>query len=298
MVKTLADIKRAVQRKLKKKTINNLKNYIKKKNLSLWGESKDRLFVDKTFWIALYRLLYNEGYQKVLADVNFYRVSTDSFVHNVRELTHHFSDWSKKQVVKGSCSDWNKQVRNVSFKKAVKDANLWVDSSDFTRIGKKSVSKKSRYWSYKNNAPALRFTLIKDGRGWIRYLSEGYSPKIGDEELMLNKKEFIESKFKGAVFVGDCAYYHLKGKFSHVSIHAPVPKVFNVNEKEEEIEGKLTKSQKQYNDAIREIRGSVETPFGWMKETFESLKGPFRENPTFQENVVKFAAGVWNFQKN
>jgi hypothetical protein len=300
MVKSLRNIKEQVNSKVKKKTTKNLKRFVKKRNLKIWGENKDRLFFDKTFWISLYKLVFNPGYQKLLSEVNFYSVTTDSINHNVKEMTRHFTQWAETMIHRGDVNEWKKKVRNRSFNKRVADVNLWVDSSDFSRKGKKSTSKKSRMWSYKNNCPALRFSLLKDGAGEIRYISEGYSPKTPDHEFMKHKKEYLAKKWKGAVIAGDCAYYYIKDKVPNVKFHAPIPKTYKNEESERaEVKGRLTKEQQKYNDSVRELRGSVEGPFGWIKETFQILndKSPFQQDCTFQENVVHFGVGVWNFQK-
>jgi hypothetical protein len=69
--------------------------------------------------------------------------------------------------------------------------------------GKRSVSKKSPKWSYKEKGPGLRFMFLMDGKRRIRKLWGGYSPKMYDGDFIKMNKEFFEEHCSGVGIVGD-----------------------------------------------------------------------------------------------
>jgi hypothetical protein len=72
------------------------------------------------------------------------------------------------------------RVNHNQFPNALKDVNLWMDSSDFRLIGKKSVSTSDSSWSQKCNSPGQRYQFIMDGKSRIRKIWGGMSPKVDD----------------------------------------------------------------------------------------------------------------------
>lgn len=55
-------LKQAVLKKIKKKTFDALFAYVEKHPLKLWGAKKDRLFLRKSVFLALYKDLEHVGY--------------------------------------------------------------------------------------------------------------------------------------------------------------------------------------------------------------------------------------------
>ena len=75
-------------------------------------------------------------------------------------------------------------MQKVSLGNKIKDGNLFADSSDFSVSGKSSASRESEDLSFKNNGPAQRYMIIYDGKGQVRKIFGGYSPKIYDSTAL------------------------------------------------------------------------------------------------------------------
>jgi len=58
--------------------------------------------------------------------------------------------------VLGEINDWRSAMKKVKISKKLKGINLWINSVDFVRIGKKSVSRKSSKLIYKCNGTGQR----------------------------------------------------------------------------------------------------------------------------------------------
>ena len=83
MVLLRKELKQKVEAKLKKTTIKELTTYMKKKEISLWGQDKGKKFEDDCLLLALYHDLYGIGYNKIEQEIKNWRpLSAKSIRHN------------------------------------------------------------------------------------------------------------------------------------------------------------------------------------------------------------------------
>jgi hypothetical protein len=59
--------------------------------------------------------------------------------------------------------------------------------------------------------------------------------------------------------------------------------------KRKKVKIQLTKDEKKVNEIIARIRGKVEAPYGWIKQSFSALSTPFYEDEIQHDCVVRFA---------
>lgn len=192
--------------------------------------------------------------------------------------------------------DWKQVVRNEKFPKCIENANLWVDSVEFPRIGKKSVSPQSDKWSYKCNRPGIKYQVHLDGNIHIRKLFGWMSPKLSDKTWCKLKKTWSEKHLKGAVVLADQHYHnmqkHYKNSVWKIAVESEVSKSKKKKKKGTRV---LTKEQQELNDAIYETRARIECLFGIWQNTFKSLKEPFAESKSQHDHLVWTVAGLHNY---
>src|SRR6185437_2624379 len=104
-----------------------------------------------------------------------------------RTLWKIFAQWGRAQVRLGKQDEWDEAAAAAinHAQEFLRNVRMWADSSDFS-IARRTEwrSKKGAYWSYKNNRPAQRYMLFSDGRGRVRILWGGYSPKLYDSNAL------------------------------------------------------------------------------------------------------------------
>eukprot|EP01112_Ceratiomyxa_fruticulosa_P014936 TRINITY_DN4337_c0_g2_i1.p1 TRINITY_DN4337_c0_g2~~TRINITY_DN4337_c0_g2_i1.p1 ORF type:complete len:165 (+),score=32.84 TRINITY_DN4337_c0_g2_i1:481-975(+) len=156
------------------------------------------------------------------------------------------------------------------------------------------------------------YMIVQDGRGRIRKLWGGYSPKIYDSSFLeIAKNEIIED-LKGGVIIADGHF--TTGPTTIPEIEWITPKRI----KKQKIEGGndvirdpnatsrsehyadiavLTCKAETQNVAIHKHRARVETPFGVEKWEFEALQKPWAEDLEQLDCTVEFAFGVWKVKR-
>ncbi len=128
-------------------------------------------------------------------------------------------------------------------------------------IGKRSIGTKDSSWSYKENAPGLRFMFIQDVRSRFRAIYGGYSPKIDDNSFLTLKHEVISTSFKDGIISSDCGFTMGKSLFKNVTFITPFAKpVGRKNGNKTKGIKKLTKKQEKWNEDVRSVRARVELP--------------------------------------
>jgi len=169
---------------------------------------------------------------------------------------------------------------------------LWIDSTDFGRIGKQSVSRKSKDWSYKLNSPGQRYMVIWDGKRRARRVWGPYSPKLYDSDFIAAAcvtldREFPDTRMLADNHFGQGNKYCKKVEFIVNSAEPAKPK------KKDGLQ-KLTKQELSFSEAHRQARARVESPFGQITTMFKSLKNKFRRNEDEQQKLVYIAFGIHN----
>ena len=94
---------------------------------------------------------------------------------------------------------------------------------DFRLSGNNSYSPKDLFWSHKKNGVGLRFMAIVDGKSKVRFLSNGYSPKVYDGHWLEINKHIIEEKLLGSTIIADKYFEKGANQFSNCDFITPVP---------------------------------------------------------------------------
>lgn len=294
---TSIKLKEAVIKKLGRDTFKDLMSFISQHNPRLWGEQKPKNFLQTNVILALYKDLFKIGYTRMMKEVKLsFRLHHKSLAHNTKILRALFGLWGRGKIQKGTLTDWKKIGAGAGLTGKLKNVNLWIDSTDVALTGRRTTKKKSPDWSYKCNGPGRRYMCIQDARRRIKKIWGGYSPKIYDSHFIEAYKEDFESTFKGATFLAD-SHFQLANKFfSNIRF---ITKWKDSEEERKDPEGrnatKLTKDQKELNQEIKAARARVESPFGFLKNTWVSLSQPWPESKEELDSLVLFGVGVHNF---
>ena len=237
----------------------------------MWGQEKGRNFVKNQTLVVLYKLIEGIGFSKLKEEVDFGGpMSKNSLEHNFQRIVELLEQWGRSKVRLGKIEDWKKANRRVSQDVDENIPHLWIDSSDFRLIGKRSISRSDPSWSYKENSPGRRFTFISDAKRRIRKVWGGYSPKVYDGDVLEIFKDWIDQRLKGATIIGDQHYASAQKQFKKVSIQTATRKSSKRKVSEDGVDlNPYTKKQKLSNARIKQLRARVESPFGWLKPKFK-----------------------------
>ena len=275
--------------------------FIQAQNPILWGEQQPRNFVSNMVTLVLYKDAFKIGYQKLVKRVKLsYKITHKSLQHNAEVLRLLMKEWSKKHITLGSESDWNQAVHNCGFKGEIKNANLWMDSTDIPLEGRKSISRKDIRWSYKLNSPGRRYMIIRDGKGKVRKIWGGYSPKVHDGTWLEMMKDSLEENLSGGVVLADNHFSVGRKLFQKIKFLTNFAEKSGSKKRkrEEEEDGEgittLAKQQKVFNKIHRKARARIETPFGYIKSKIESLSKPWSESSEQLDCLVWTAIGIFN----
>lgn len=267
--------------------------FVKSKEVQLWGLRKDRHYLKKHVYLTVYKDMKNIGYHALYDRIKgWYKPTDRTLRHNIKTVRAYLAEWGASHVKTGDSKEWKSITKDMGLPDLVKDTNLWMDSSDFKLVGKTTTSKKHESWSYKEKAPAQRFMCVSDGNRRIRYLRGGYSPKVGDSEFLAIQKEDFEENFKDGVIIADCGFEKAAKSLKKVKFHIAYSK--NKGKKDGTGIKKLTKKQSEFNKAQRAARARVESPFGIIKGKFKALSGFWAEEIEQQNYLVRYAVGMHN----
>ena len=177
----------------------------------------------------------------------------------------------------------------------LEDVNLWIDSSDFPLAGTRSSSKKDLFWSWKLNKLGVRFMVLLDGNGQIRFITPGYTPKLYDGHWLEANKYFIEEKFKGGTIIGDTHFEKGEHLFTNVSFKTPIKEPRQKKRRSDGVEvPQLNQKSQDYNEKHKELRTRVELPFARIQNLFNTLNRPFEEGIEKLEYLVLIACIILN----
>lgn len=226
MVLIYRTIKKEVHKKMRKKTVDALVSHIKKihkkKKINLWGLNKGKGFLEKCIYVALFKECTSKGYTHIKNEISDWAgFSEKTLSHNQKSLRALFTDWGKKQINLESKKEWNQCNSCSEISKEVKDANLLLDSVDFSKEGKKQFSRKDSEWSYKCNSPGQRYMVLQNLNGKILRVWGGYSPKLHDSAWLKMNKEWINDNLKGGVVLADCHFSYARDRWKKVKFYVP-----------------------------------------------------------------------------
>jgi len=294
---TIGDIEKFVFQRIGRNRFQKVFKFISANPPRLWGEQQPRNFLRTNLLLSLYKDMNCIGFKSLIQRVRHlpFKMNHKSFQHNTEQLRRTAAEWARLSIHLGSKGEWTTSAKDVALDEQVAGISLWMDSKDFPLEGKRSVSRKSPKWSYKCNRPAQRFMFVRDGKGKIRKLWGGYSPKIYDGHWLQAQKEWLEEKLAGAVVVADNHFLWGKKHLKKVKFHCNHSERCHCREEEEtDIEFPLSKAKITYNKAVSIARARIESTFGEMIQTFEALAKPWGSSEFQQECLVWIAAGIFN----
>jgi DDE superfamily endonuclease len=263
----------------------------------LWGIKQPPNHLEICVVIALYKDMFGKSYSELLPSIKkFLPTSKKTLNHNQHVLRKEFGKWGEQQLQLGGLSNW----RRVSKKylPTLKNCpHLLMDSTDFQKSGKNSLSRKDSEWSYKCNGPGRRYMAIVDVSGCPRALFGGYSPKLYDAHWIEVKKPWIEKNLSGATVYADCHFTSAIPLLKNVNLVTPTPKPRGRKKKNSLKQNDFQPDTIKKNKQISKVRSRVEQPFGLMQSKFKALSQVFYEDNDQLDGLVKLAAGVIAFEK-
>lgn len=307
MMWTLHNVKRLVWEKLPADLTEELITYVKANPPTLWGCDYSEKHLPAWCYLTLFRFVRRKSIPMLVNQlINFgFPLNPRTVEHNSRVLLQIFAQWGKTQIKLGKPRDWDEaaEVSINHVQEFLHQVRLWIDSSDFSLSRRKEWrSKKGGQWSYKNNRPAQHYMMFSDGKGRIRLLWGGYSPKVYDSDAL---KAFLQPcrRFKKIAFLGDGHFLAAAKHFKkEISIIAPTAE----HKKKDILDGTNkpacfalpTSKEDKMNEAIRHLRARVETPFGAIKRRFECFHPYWPGNLKDQDDAIMFACGVHSWAIN
>jgi len=263
--------------------------------------------------MAMYHEITGKGYNIILEKTTElgFKLAPKSFQFNCKKIREVLACWGKEQVDLGTLEQWKAAMRGVAGTKLFKNVCLWIDSTDFKMQNVKGKKKTGKDWSYKCNSKGRRYMILRDGKGRIRKMWGGYSPKVFDGHFLMILKEWFEENLKGAGVIGD-QHFEMGKKLEGVKFYTKHRKGMQNDESETEDEDENTdteseddavnlsvntKKEKVYNSALYKLRARVEIPFGEINTIFKVLAQHWAESEEQLDNMVWIAVGVLNHRK-
>ena len=277
----------------------------------LWGKEQVSSFERRMVTLAIYKDLTGDGYQKILNSIELqFQMTAKCYLRNTKVIRGILAAWGEQQIKNEGAAKWNEYKKLFPKKRNLGSVNLIMDSTDFRRSGRASMSRKDTRWSHKLNAPGQRFQVVCDARGMVQRLWGGYSPKVYDGDWIDIMKEELAASFKGAHIVADTHYetanatFKKIGKQKQVVFYTPYAKPRGRMPKTkgslaaDQSRGLrvLTNEQKEWNKRIQHIRARVESPFGLINKKWKGLRGTFSEDEEQHNYLVFLAVGAHNYK--
>lgn len=270
-------------------------DFLKSRDLKLWGATKPISFLSQVLTFSLYHHLSGTGFCALEKATGLSSVpSAKSLLHNCDAVFQALEEWSNSHIIPGDQAAWRAAARHSGFPKSVSSVTLLVDSSDFPlqrRKGKRG--RKSSHWSWKLNRPGRRFTAIVDVKGRFRYLSNGYTPKLHDGHFLTARQQELEQVFAGGVIAAD-SHYAPGRKFKRVKFFVPTRERHPRESDENVSTQELAVAERKLNEEIRTARARVEQVFASIKNDWATLREPWAGNKDQLSYAVRVAAAVHN----
>ena len=275
---------------------SHLFNQFKRGNVKLWGQNKGRGFVRKCIYVAFYRDIKGTSYNQLASECkSWMQLPGPSISHNTKSIRRVLHDYFLNQMSTGTVGEWDRRAKKINMREDFRDVNLWIDSTDFPLVGKRSSSTSNLFWSYKLNKLGLRFMAIIDGKGEIRFLSPGYTPKLYDGHWLEMNRRLLEEKFAGSTIIGDTHFEKGEHLFKNLSFKTPIPESRAKKRRADGVEvPQHNQATQSYNNEHKRIRSRVELPFARLDQMFKTLSEPFNEGEEQLEYLVMIGCGCLN----
>lgn len=202
--------------------------------------------------------------------------------------------WARGQVQLGTLEERRAASADIGWEKPVQNVTLWLDSTDVRLEKRKDVrSRKGPWHSYKLGKPAVRFWVMRDGSGLVRYCSNAGSPKFFDGHWVDLEKEVFQ-RIPDDVIIADTHFNEGKKIKGFPRWFGPVPQPASKTREGPERLAELTKEQQKNNAAVSHIRARIEQLFGNLKTTWASFGQPWAEEVIQLEFAFHIAIALHN----
>lgn len=299
---TYSDLKKFVEKKLSSHVYNQVLRFLQGKSPNLWGGQQKKDFLERNMVFVLYKYLKNVGFQNLLQEANFGSTFSDkSFRHNCHIILGLLEAWADTQLIFGQKRDWIAAARNVNRPAPFEKVVLWLDSFDVPKQNPSGWSKKDDDFSYKLNRYGSRYMCIRDGKGKVRKLWGGYTPKLYDSHFIKLKRKKFNKRMKGVHMIADQHFEYANESLTETKIWTNKKKEKSKKRKRDESEDEdqiLTKADTTYNATHNRLRNRVENIFGFVSNLFQSLKEPWAESDAQLDRLVFFAMAVYNAKQD
>lgn len=147
--------------------------------------------------------------------------------------------------------------------------------------------------------------ILRDGKGKVKKMWGGYSPKVYDGHFLELYRNWMEKRLKGAGVIADQHFEwgakNLKEVKFFTAYHEPRfsrKKPLPANDDDDGVGlTVLTKKQESFNSTLYKLRARVELPFGEAKSIFGVLKRHWWESDNQLDHMVWIAAGLSNSRR-
>jgi len=279
-----------------------------RKNLQakfLYGDKKEaKNFGVYYTLLCIYKDATAKGYDKLLTMIPTpFRSSKESILHNIRCARKMLFKWSKLKISIQSLKKLKEHSKPIILdtvptedKHGKIKVHMWMDSTDVRVRGKRSISKKDPYWSFKENGPGRRFMMLSDCHGFVQKIWGPYSPKTFDGDFLKTHSTELSNDLQGCTVVADCHFESARNSNLIAGSRFLVPYSEKRGRKSKHLDQpaqEMEPLRKNYNRLVRNLRARVES-FGLIKQRFKALSGPFSEDDNQLEYLVTFAAVIEN----
>ena len=254
----------------------------------LWATVRPRNFVQGIILITLYKDLTGSSYRDVQKEVaGWAHFSNEGLQHNVQKCRLALRTWAKGVVVPQTSARLTCVAAKTNRPKGLDDVVLWIDSTDFRIKGKRSVHRDRTKWSQKLQSPGRRWVTICNAKGQTQWVSPCYPPTCYDGDITVAAASELDCLFPKLHMIGDNHFRKAAPFLKSVVLHTNVAK----SGRPKMVDGKkvpvtLSKEEEEWNEKISQVRGKIEAPYGWCKNTFYCLNKPFYESERQHDCVV------------
>ena len=259
----------------------------------LEGANRERDFGEHALVLCLFKDLKNLSYGELYDECHrWHSIAQSTLQDNVKRIRRALRVWANSILVPEPVLVLEKSARRRHRPSPCTDVCLWVDSSDFMERGKWVISRFDARFSHKTMSAAQRWLTILDGKGRVQFVAGPYSPKHYDGDLLIHHAEHLDSIFPSATMIGDNHFRKAAEFFKSIALITPTSEAGRPAK--DPVTGKkwkreLPEEEQLNNEIIREVRSTVESPYGWLSNKFESLKESFRESEDQHDCLIRFA---------
>jgi hypothetical protein len=112
--------------------VTNVISFVEAHDPYFWSTVKSRGYLRTIVMVILHKDITGLGYCELSQRIKrFLPLSSKTLDHNAQVLRPILKDWAVQQIELRDSADWCAAARGASLPELVKDANLWMDSSDF-----------------------------------------------------------------------------------------------------------------------------------------------------------------------